>query len=68
MNKFKIEESKPVITPIATVCKLSRNDDSLELDHTMYRSMIGSLLYVIDTRPDVMHDVGLVYRFQSSPN
>ena len=33
----------------------------------MYKYMIGSLIYVIATRPDVMKDVGLVARFQSSP-
>ena len=32
-------------------------------DHTMFRSMIGSLLYVTATRPDVMQAVGLVARF-----
>ena len=33
----------------------------------MFRSMIGSLLYVIATRPDVMQVVGLVARFYSTP-
>ena len=44
-------------------CKLSKNDESLEVDHTMYRSMIGSLLYVTTTRPDAMDVVGFVARF-----
>ena len=50
-----------------TGCKLSKDDESLEVDHTMYRSMIGSLLYVTATWLDVMQVVGLVYRFHSSP-
>ena len=41
-KKFKMEESKPVSTPMVTCCKLSKDDESLEVDHTMYRSMIGS--------------------------
>ena len=49
-----------------TSCKLSKNDESLEVDHTMYISMIGSMLYVTATRPDVMQVVGLIARFQSS--
>ena len=53
LKKFKMEESKPVSTPMVTGCKLSKDDESLEVDHTMYRSMIGSLLYVTTTRPDV---------------
>ena len=62
-----MEESKPVTTPMVTGCKLSKNDESLEVDHSMYRSMISSLLYVTATRPDVVQDVGLVASFQSSP-
>ena len=64
---FKMEYSKPISTPMITGCKLSRDDESLEVDHTMYRSMIGSMLYVIVTRLDVKQVVGLIVRFQSNP-
>ena len=64
---FKIEDSKPIITPMITGFKLRKDDESLEVDHTMYRSRIGILLYVIATRLDVMQVVGLFSRFQSSP-
>ena len=60
-------ESKPITTPMVIGCKLSKNCESLEVDHTMYSSMIGCLLYVTTTRPDVMQVVGLVPRFQSTP-
>ncbi len=46
---------------------ITRDDESLEVDQKIYRSMIGSLLYVIASRPDVMHVVGLVGRFQANP-
>ena len=62
-----MEESKPVSTPMVTSCKLGKNYESLEVDHTMYRSMIGSLLYVTNTIPNVMQIVGLVSIFQSTP-
>ena len=62
-----MEDSKLFSTPMITGCKLSKDDESLEVYHTMYRSMIGSLLYVATTRPDVMQAVGLIARFQSSP-
>jgi hypothetical protein len=47
-----MEDCKPVITPMQTSCKLSKDDDSKSTDHRQYRSMIGSLLYVtsIQTR------------------
>ena len=62
-----MEYSKPIGTPMVTGCKLSKDDESLEVDHIVFRSMIESLLYVIATRPDVMQVVGLVARFQLAP-
>ena len=48
-------------------CKLSKEDTSPEVDQKMYRSMIGSLLYITASRPDIMHAVGMVGRFQDAP-
>jgi hypothetical protein len=53
-----MEDCKPVITPMQTSCKLSKDDDSKSTDQRQYRSMIDSLLYVIASRPDVMQAVG----------
>ena len=54
LNKFKMEESKPISTPMVIGCKLSKDDEYLEVYHTMYMSMIVILLYVTNTRPNVM--------------
>ena len=62
-----MEDSEPVSTHMVTGCKLSKDDEYLEVDNTMFRSMIDSLLYVTATRPYVMQAVGLVARFQSAP-
>ena len=67
LKKFQMEECKPISTPMVTGCKLSKDDESLEVDQKLYRSMIGSLLYVIASRPNVMHVVGLVGTFQATP-
>eukprot|EP00253_Pinus_taeda_P021629 PITA_21629 len=48
-------------------CSLSSNDESTAVHQPTYRSMIGSLLYLIGTRPDIMHAVGIVGRFQANP-
>ena len=64
---FKMEDYKPISTHMVTGCELSKHDESLEVYHTMYRSMIGSLLYVTNTRPDVIQVVGLVSRLQLAP-
>jgi len=37
LNKFKMEECKPVSTHMVTGCKLSKDDDFLEVDQKMYR-------------------------------
>jgi hypothetical protein len=67
LNKFGMEDFKPVITPMQTSCKLSKDDDSKSTDQRKYRSMIGNLLYVTSSRPDVMQAVGQVVRFQAAP-
>jgi hypothetical protein len=54
LKKFQMEYCKPMSTPMVTGCKLSLNDDSPKVDQTMYRSMIGSLLYATTTRPGIM--------------
>ena len=66
LKKFGMEDCKPVSTPMITGCKLSNDDESKEVDQKLYRSMIGSLLYVTTSRPDVMQAVRLVARFQAN--
>jgi hypothetical protein len=58
LKRFGMEDCKPVITPMKTSCKLSKDDDSKSIDQRQYKSMIGSLLYVTTSRPDVMQVVG----------
>ena len=67
LKKFGMVDCKPLSTPMITGCKLSKDDESKEVDQKMYKSMIGSLLYVTTSRPDVMQAVGLVARFQANP-
>jgi hypothetical protein len=67
IKRFGMEDCKPVTTPMQTSCKLSKDDDSKSTDQRQYRSMIGSLLYVTTSRPDVMQAVGQVARFQAAP-
>jgi hypothetical protein len=62
-----MEDFKPVITPMQTSCKLSKDDDSKSTNQRQYRSMIGSLLYVTTSRPYVMQAVEQVAQFQTAP-
>jgi hypothetical protein len=54
LKRFGMEYCKPIITPLQTSCKLRKDDGSKSIDQRKYRSMIGSLLYVTTSRPDVM--------------
>ena len=67
LKKFHFEDCKPVCTPMIVGCKLSKEDESKTVDPKHYRSMIGSLLYVTASRPDVKQVVGMVARFQAGP-
>jgi uncharacterized membrane protein YciS (DUF1049 family) len=67
LKSFQMEYSKPVGTPMVTGWKLSKDDDLPDVNQSSYRSMIGSLLYITTSRPDIMHVVGMVGRYQSAP-
>jgi hypothetical protein len=67
LKRFQMEDFKLVGTPMVTGCKLSKDDDSPDVDQSSYRSMIGNLLYITTYRLDIMHAVGMVGRYQSTP-
>lgn len=63
LKKFGMENSKPVGTSMVIGCHLSKDDESLEVDQTLYRSMIGGLLYLTTSRPNIMHAICMVARY-----
>lgn len=67
LKTFRKEDNKLIGTPMVIGCRLSKEDDSPSLDEKEYRSMIGKLHYVVHSRLDISHAVGLVARFQKSP-
>ena len=67
LKTFGLEDSKSVSTPMVTSLKLSNNDESSEVNQTLYRSMIGKLQYVVPNRPDIALVVGIVARFFANP-
>jgi uncharacterized membrane protein YciS (DUF1049 family) len=67
LKRFQMEDSTPMSTPMVTGCKLRKDDDSPNVDQSSYMSMIGSLLYIIASRPYIMHVVGMVGRYQATP-
>ena len=68
LKRFGLEDSLPYDTPLPTNLKLSPDDEKdPEVDPTLYRAMIGSLMYLTASRPDIMFSVCLCARYQSTP-
>ncbi|GJR58134.1 retrovirus-related pol polyprotein from transposon TNT 1-94 [Tanacetum coccineum] len=67
LKKFRLEDSKPMKTPISTETKLTKDVEGESVDNTKYRGMIGSLLYLTPSRLDIMFSVCLCARFQEDP-
>jgi hypothetical protein len=67
MKKFNMAKLKSVSTLMSSVTLLGPDEDGEAIDQREYRSMIGSLLYLTATRPDIQFAMGLCARFQASP-
>jgi hypothetical protein len=67
LKKFKMDDSKPLSTPMSTTIALDADKDGEPVDQKEYRSMISSLLYLTVTRPDIQFSVCLCARFQVLP-
>ncbi|GJT88959.1 retrovirus-related pol polyprotein from transposon TNT 1-94 [Tanacetum coccineum] len=67
LNKFGLGDSKPMKTPMSSETKLMKDEECESVDSTKYRGMIGSLLYLTASRPDIMFSVCLCARFQEDP-
>jgi hypothetical protein len=54
LKKFGLENAKPIKTPMATNGHLDLYEGGTMVDQKLYRSIIGSLLYITASRPNVM--------------
>nr|GEW95220.1 putative ribonuclease H-like domain-containing protein [Tanacetum cinerariifolium] len=64
LNKFDFSDVKTTSTPMETKKPLLKDEDSVEVDVHLYRLMIGSLIYLTCSRPDIMFVVCACARFQ----
>jgi hypothetical protein len=62
-----MKDTKPAKTPMGTDEHLDLNKEGKSVDQKAYRSMIGSLLYLCASRPNIMLSVCMCARFQSDP-
>ena len=70
LERFEMESSNPVSTPIATGTKLLKATDDNELvEQKQYQSMVGSQMYaMLCTRPDIAYGVSQVSQYNSNPS
>ncbi|CAM8918128.1 unnamed protein product [Rhodiola kirilowii] len=67
LKKFGMESAKTCATPMSPNDTLAKDESSPRVDPTLYRGMIGSLLYLTASRPDILFSVCLCARFQADP-
>jgi hypothetical protein len=67
LNKFGMKDAKPIKTPMVTNGHLDLDTGGKSVDQKVYRSMIGSLLYLCAYRPNIMLSVCMCARFQADP-
>ncbi|GJU53128.1 putative ribonuclease H-like domain-containing protein [Tanacetum coccineum] len=67
LKKFDLASVKTAITPMETKMALTKDEESADVDVHLYRSMIGSLMYLTASRPDIMFAVCACSHFQVNP-
>ena len=67
VKRFSLDFKKHTSTPMSSSAKLSRDAAGVEVDPTLYRSMISSLLYLTASKPDIAFSVGVCAHFQAAP-
>nr|GEZ56250.1 hypothetical protein [Tanacetum cinerariifolium] len=67
LKKYGMESCDPVGTPMEIKDKLDLDQNGTPVDATKYRSMIGALMYLTSSRPDIVHATCLCVRYQAKP-
>ncbi|CAJ2647424.1 unnamed protein product [Trifolium pratense] len=67
LKRFNMESCNSVCNPIVPGNKLKKDEDGIACDSTSYKQMVGCLMYLLATRPDLAFSVCLVARFMERP-
>ncbi|GKB16007.1 retrovirus-related pol polyprotein from transposon TNT 1-94 [Tanacetum coccineum] len=67
LKKFGIDSCDPIDTPMVDRLKLDEDPLVIPVDHTRFRSTVGSLMYLTASRPDLVFAVCMCARYQASP-
>eukprot|EP00253_Pinus_taeda_P029485 PITA_29485 len=67
LGRFNMQECKAAITSTVMGLKLSKEDSNKDFDPSLYKIIVGSLMYLTATRPDIMFAISLISRFMERP-
>jgi hypothetical protein len=67
LSRFQMEDFRPMSTPMITNWKKLSASDSQLVDATVYRQLIGSLMYLVNTRPDICFAVNTLSQYMVDP-
>ncbi|KAJ8630112.1 hypothetical protein MRB53_023435 [Persea americana] len=67
LDKFRMKDCNPVSTPTEFGLKLNKDHEGKKVDSTRYKQIVGSLMYLTATRPDIMYYVSLISRYMENP-
>ncbi|GJU74714.1 retrovirus-related pol polyprotein from transposon TNT 1-94 [Tanacetum coccineum] len=67
LKKYRMETCDPIDTPVDIKDKLDLDKNGTLVDATKYHSMIGALMYLTSSRPDIVHATCLCARYQAKP-
>ncbi|GKA26068.1 hypothetical protein Tco_0712177 [Tanacetum coccineum] len=67
LKKYGFESCDPVDTPMVEKSKLDEDKEGKAVDPSHYRGMIGTLLYLIASRPDLQFAICMCARYQARP-
>eukprot|EP00253_Pinus_taeda_P019929 PITA_19929 len=66
LKRFRMENCKPVPTPVATGTNLNKDDEGSDVNPTLFKGLVRSLMYLTATRSDIMQGVSLISRFMET--
>lgn len=66
LTRFNMLDCNAVVNPIVPGCKL-KLEEGEPVDETLFKSLVGSLMYITTTRPDIQFVVSYISRFMSRP-
>lgn len=66
IERFGMKDYNPVSNPLLSGQKIGRDEDGEKVDSTLYKQMVGSLMYLTATCPNLMFVVSLISRFMAS--